>query len=739
MADQGGGRLWRSLGPVGTSSATYSGEIGERTGSATLRLTFSLAVPGTVFVRLLAVAPFTDRYVAAALQGAGGRTIILGDDGRALGVDVANTGPDESQQRLPAGDYTVVISTSQWQEIPFSLQLQVFALERPRLAPQSRGRLRAKLSTLRPEVFLRGRGGLRASLQPTETLVARASGTGQLRMGLQVIPSYQQPALAGLGHAWFIRLRGNTSLLRVGGATGLSWATVDLPETPPTYLATRLSLPDFRANPGRRVIFSDRAYDIYGAYPELGLAQAVLLGQQSPDTPGVPFLRLTNGRYHREVLLGLPIEGERLIVLHLDEVLLWNNDVIRDLEPATSQLSARNLYRASAHQRRITAFVTDGALVRRLQNPPGELLRRLDAALPPLIDNLVEAGVRVPGPSFALPSLRLLYPDFIAEQRLPGPGDAVFGADPSQDSAGLLLSYGMTRLLAADRTMSSAALFSTLENFPAIAAAAGYDPLATGFVVSQLPDLPDGLPVLSPWYRDGAYALDGEASTAYQATSPQLLRYARWGGPLPGRASTAVSPADPRWTLAAQGLVMPELRLFRSESPELLLAYDWGDGPYCRGQLQELGFGDEDLSTAAPVQPQSGSLNAGGPRPLRGRGGLALGALVAIKVRYLRSPMRGNGRLLADLAWGPRGRVKGFGRLRASLSVKPDLRIVRRLLRCRLTGSGSLSASRFNRPPANLRGRGGLGRPWLSSKPPNEYPLVDVAGGGGLSGTLSAT
>jgi len=742
MAGQGGGRPWRDLGPLTTQSSVQRGTIGESSGAATLLLAFQLPRPATVFVRLLPLSPFTDRFIGAALQDASGHGIALADDSRAVFVNALNTPADEARRRLPAGDYRVVISTSQWQEAPFALQLDSFALESPRLVAAGQGRLRGRLSTARPEVFLRARGGLRASLQPVDSLLWRGTGAAGLRAGLQVLPSYEQPPPAGLGHVWFIRQTGPSGRLRLGGASGVNWVTLELSDTLPGYIASELALPDFRFNAGRRTIFSDRAYDIYGAYPELGVAPSVLRAQSSPDTPRVPYLDLTNGRHRREVLVALPLDASRCLVLHLEETLAWNNDVVLDVDdalPVSPRLIVSNRRRSWFHRRRVSTFVTDGLALRRLQNPPSALLLQLDTVLPPLDQQLVERAVRVPGPSFRLPPLRILFPVFVAEARPPAAADVVFGADPSERAAGLLLSYGMTRLLAADTLMSSMAIYRTLEDFSAITAKADYDPKATGFVIANIPDRPDGLPILSPWLRDGGYRVTGTATGSYQAPGDQLLRYGRWNGPLPARTDTEVSAADPRWSLAVQGLALSADRLFRTEAPSVLLSYDWGNGAYCRLKLQGLGFSDEDLSVAPPERPQSGTLNGGRPRPLAGRGGLALGELTAQQTRRLRVVQHGRGRLMGDLAWGPRGRLKARGQMRATLTVAPDLTIVRRLLRGFLAGAGGLDRGRLNRPPTRLTGRGSLGRPWLSAKPPNEFPLVRATGRGRLIATLSAT
>ena len=763
MTNQGGGALWKDLGSLGDHDSVHSGVVGESIGASTLRLRFTLAVASSVFVTRLTADATTDGFVSLALQGSRRLRIVLDETGRARGVDIANTAGDESFARLPPGPYEVIVASRQWQETPFRLALRIFPLGLPRGSLAGAGRLRLRLSTIRPEVFATGRGGLRASLQPATPLVARLAGQGHLRMGLQLIPSYEKPAPAGLGHAWFIRREGTEPLLRVGAPGGLSWETLPLPEGSDFYLPTRLTVDDYRANPGQRVIFSDRTVDLYTTYTDIGVNPTFIAAQVSPDAPGVPFLSLTNGRHRREFLLGLPIENERMALVHFSELLLWNNDIIRDLDtalPLVPRLEARITYRASFHRRRVSVFVLDSSGVRRLANPPGGLLQRLDTLLPPLDGQLVERGLRVPGPAQVLPTVRPLVPLFVLEGRLPALADRVFGADLSDRSSGLLLSFGMTRLLAANPEMSSAAVYDTLANFEAFASRADYDPRGTGFVLSALSDRPDGTPILSPWFRDGGYRLTGEASDAYIADIPQLLRYARWDGALPGDAADSVSPTDARWTLAAQGLQLGDLRLFQDEEPRLYLSYDWGLAPYCREKLQALGFSEEDLRPAPPTQPRLFSLNAGNPRPLQGRGVLALGELKSIKILILRVIHRGRALLSSsNLSWCLRIRIRSQGRLRGQLTVTPDLTIVRRLLAARLGGQGRLNRSSLFPTASRLTGRGGLGRFRMKAAPPNEFlnapvtgrgrlgvlallakqPAVSLGGRGRLIATLSAT
>ena len=760
MTDQGGGALWKDLGLLGDHSSVHSGEVGESLGVTTRLLRFTLVASSSVFVRRL---PGSDGSVSLALQGPQRQRIALDETGRGRGVDVANTAGDESTARLSPGTYDVVITTRQWQPAAFLLQLQVFPLGLPRGPLASQGGLRLRLRTSRPEVFATGRGGLRASLRPNAALTARLRGQGRLRMGLQIIPSYQEPTPLGLGHAWYVRRAGTDPLLRVGAATGLNWVTLPLPEGSERYLPTRLTVDDFRANPGQRVIFSDRTVDLYGTYFDIGVNPTIVAAQTSPDVPGTSFLALTNGRHQREFLLGLPIENDRMALVHFSELLLWNNDIIRDLDttfPLAPQLQARLTYRTFFHRRRVSVFVLDGQIVRRLSNPPGGLLERLDALLPPLDEQLVERGLRVPGPAPILPSVRALVPLFVLEDRPPALADRVFGADPGDRSSGLLISFGMTRLLAADPEMSSAAVYDTLVNFETIAARPDYDPRGTGFVLSALSDRPDETPILSPWLRDGGYLLSGDAADSFAADTTQLLRYGRWRGPFPADAATAVSQADPRWTLAPQGQPLPLLRLFRAERPRLYLSYDWGQAPYCREKLQALGFSEEDRSPAPPLQPRLFTLNAGRARPLRGQGGLALGELKAIKVHILRVAHRGQALLSnSNLSWCLRIRIRSQGRLRGQLTVTPDLTIVRRLLAARLGGQGRLNRSSLFPTASRLTGRGGLGRFRMKAAPPNEFlnapvtgrgrlgvlallakqPAVSLGGRGRLIATLSAT
>jgi hypothetical protein len=739
-APAGGGSPWQALGALGYSDQSFEGVIGGEGQSATLLATFSLSFASSVFLEQLPRERYTDRYIEVLLQTASGQQVALGQDGRAVGVDIANTAGDESLRRLPPGDYAVVITTSQWQPAPFAFRLRVFPRTAPSLALIGRGAVGKRITTMRPETFQSGRGRLVASLQPRISIALAALGSARLRMGLQIIPAYETPEPLGLGHAWFSRRAQVPERLTIIAATGLSSAAVLLPSDFPGYIATRLTLEDFRRLPGRRVIFSDRSQGIYASYPELGVNPNITGAQESPDTPGVPFARLANGRHQREVLLGLPLSNSQMVVAHVEEVLVWNNDIIRDVDitrPLVQLLTVTNQRSSFAHRRRVSVFIVDRDNCRKLVRPPTELLARLDVILPPLDQFLVDRGIRVPGPTTFPPVARVLHPDFIAQKRLPSEGDRVLGADPTDTVSGLLKSLGMTNLLKADSTMNSAAIYTLLNDWEAIRAKDDYDPLSTSFVLSQLPDRPDGLPNLSPWYVDGGYRALGGAAGAYLEQAAQLLRYGQWSGPLPAEASTGVSSADPRWSLAPQGLLLPELRLFRSESPKLLLAYDWNQGTYCREKLQGLGFTTEDLSTDFPLTQGKAALNPGVARPLGGKGRLYLGELSASQPRLLRSTMNGQGSMAeSNLSWCLRVRLHGRGSLPgATLNVTSDLTIVRRLLLCRLRGAGGIPSDvrdRTNR----LSGRGGFMPTKLSSRPVNEYPQSFCTGQGRLQGTL---
>jgi hypothetical protein len=111
------------LGPVPADGLKQEGLIGARTGSQTLFFSFEINQVSRVSVRLAPRNPYTDQYVSLGLRDPLNRPIPL--DGAAslasfqAGSDAA--APDLSA--APPGIYLAALSSSQWPEVPFRLEV----------------------------------------------------------------------------------------------------------------------------------------------------------------------------------------------------------------------------------------------------------------------------------------------------------------------------------------------------------------------------------------------------------------------------------------------------------------------------------------------------------------------------------------------------------------------------------------------------------------------------------------
>jgi hypothetical protein len=113
------------LGPVPAGGLKQEGLIGARAGTQSLFFSFEISQASRVSVRLAPLNPYTDQYVALGLRDPLDRPIPL-DGGASLASFQAGSdavAPDLSAS--PPGAYLVILSSSQWPEVPF--RLEVFA------------------------------------------------------------------------------------------------------------------------------------------------------------------------------------------------------------------------------------------------------------------------------------------------------------------------------------------------------------------------------------------------------------------------------------------------------------------------------------------------------------------------------------------------------------------------------------------------------------------------------------
>lgn len=195
----------RDLGPLSGIEAELRGFIGDQSGAPTIFLKFQITRQADIRLLLLPVQPRTDVFLQVALLGPDRRSIRLDEQGIARGVESENTPESEAARRQQPGEYTIVLSTTQWNNTPYRLLFRVaaaVALEGRLIGRGGFGRARLR-GPVRLRARLRGQGRLgRSELfsgRPITNISCRLRGRGKLG-GSGLSPLREVPS------AWISRL-----------------------------------------------------------------------------------------------------------------------------------------------------------------------------------------------------------------------------------------------------------------------------------------------------------------------------------------------------------------------------------------------------------------------------------------------------------------------------------------------------------------------------------------------------
>lgn len=588
LQSDGTGRLIEDLGVLGELAISRSGTIGGPSEPSTLLIRFRLEFLSALSLITDRSRPRLKRFVDLQIQDAA--NILLPLEG-------------DTPLRVPAGTYDVVITTLDWRASPWAFELRAQRRDSLRARCGITPGLRAYLGIAHLAARMGFAPGLRGSPSRSARLQGRSGLTTRLRSGLISIPNAAPPTPDLLSHAWIAQ---TPSTVKVGSANGLVWVDgVGLVSEPPDYPPTPLLLGDYTAGAPDRLIFALEAPGIYAANPGIGPLPADVTAPVSPDYPTLSFLELTTGVYRRDVVFSLPAGNDRQVLVQLREVLRWGNDIVRDLPVSIDDpYIVVNRSARFSSDRRVFCWLVARTSARALGTAPAPLVARVDSLLPPLADSMVTVPLLIPGDPLRQVPVACVIPSFISAETLPGEGDAIFLSPPAAPYSGLPLSYGLTRLLRAERDFFSAAIYDTLEAGSALFGQPGYDPQDYAFVASQLPSLPLGLPQLSPSFQAGAWAESGTSDEIYATNAGVPLLYNRWDGAPPVSAASAVSASSPSWTLVTSGLTLESARLNRADEPRALVAFDWGRSVPSRIRLLELGFDSADLEVADSGDPR---------------------------------------------------------------------------------------------------------------------------------------
>ena len=114
----------RDLGIVDNFLGLFSGQIGSQTGAPSIFFKIELLGPAGLRIRKQEINKFTDVYISVAIADANRKPVQINDFGFAYQNEIINTEQLEFLNPMPAGEYYFTISSSQWQKIPYSVEIQ---------------------------------------------------------------------------------------------------------------------------------------------------------------------------------------------------------------------------------------------------------------------------------------------------------------------------------------------------------------------------------------------------------------------------------------------------------------------------------------------------------------------------------------------------------------------------------------------------------------------------------------
>lgn len=116
----------RDLGAVDNLLGIFSGKIGSSTGANSVY--FKLRTQGAADLRISKnpVNRYTDQALSVAILDADRKPLPLTDAGFAFLNEIEGTTASELDTQLPSGTYYLSVTSSLWQEIDFSITIQVF-------------------------------------------------------------------------------------------------------------------------------------------------------------------------------------------------------------------------------------------------------------------------------------------------------------------------------------------------------------------------------------------------------------------------------------------------------------------------------------------------------------------------------------------------------------------------------------------------------------------------------------
>jgi hypothetical protein len=114
----------RDLGVVSNFLGLFAGKIGSQTGAPSLFFKLKTLGPADLRIQKKSINKYTDGYISVAIADANRKPVSVNDFGFAYQNEILNTEIEEFALPMPAGEYYFIVSSSQWQELPFSIEIQ---------------------------------------------------------------------------------------------------------------------------------------------------------------------------------------------------------------------------------------------------------------------------------------------------------------------------------------------------------------------------------------------------------------------------------------------------------------------------------------------------------------------------------------------------------------------------------------------------------------------------------------
>lgn len=114
----------RDLGIVSNFLGLFKGKVGSQCGAPSLFFKIKLLGSADLRIQKKSINKYTDKYISIGIADANRKPINVNDFGFAYQNEIINTDIEEFALPMPAGEYYFIVSSSQWQELPFSIEIQ---------------------------------------------------------------------------------------------------------------------------------------------------------------------------------------------------------------------------------------------------------------------------------------------------------------------------------------------------------------------------------------------------------------------------------------------------------------------------------------------------------------------------------------------------------------------------------------------------------------------------------------